>query len=28
MFPADKLPSFNTIELILPWLDGLEYLFV
>jgi hypothetical protein len=28
MFPADKLPSFKTIELILPWLEGLEYLFV
>jgi hypothetical protein len=28
MFPADKLPSFKTIELILPWLEGLEHIFV
>jgi hypothetical protein len=27
MFPAERLPSFDIIERILPWLEGLEYLF-
>jgi hypothetical protein len=27
MFPSDKLPGFNTIEILLPWLKGLEYIF-
>lgn len=28
MFLSDKLPAFDVIERILPWLKGLEYLFV
>ena len=28
MFPTEGLPSFNVIEMVLPWLEELEYLFV
>jgi hypothetical protein len=27
MFPSERLPSFDTIEIVLPWLEGLEYIF-
>jgi hypothetical protein len=27
MFPSHQLPSFNVIEIVLPWLEGLEYIF-
>jgi hypothetical protein len=27
MFPMEKLPSFDVIEMVLPWLEDLEYLF-
>ena len=27
MFPSERLPSFNVIEIVLPWLEGLEYIF-
>jgi hypothetical protein len=27
MFPSLQLPSFNVIEIVLPWLEGLEYIF-
>jgi hypothetical protein len=27
MFPSERLPSFDTIEILLPWLKGLEHIF-